>query len=55
MATRLARTPLLQAKRQLAAQAAAAIQQTDAGATPAKVCSYNSKWAIHCNAGNNKV
>ena len=37
MATRLAKTPLLQVKRQLAAQAAAAIQQADVGATPAKV------------------
>ena len=38
MATRLAKTPLLQVKRQLAAQAVAAIQQADVGTTPAKVC-----------------
>ena len=37
MATHLAKTPLVQVKRQLAAQAAAAIQQAEAGITPVKV------------------
>ena len=37
MATHLAKTPLVQIKRQLAAQAAVAIQQAEAGITPAKV------------------
>ena len=38
MASRLAKTPFLQAKRQLAAQAAAATKPAEAGLTAGQVC-----------------